>query len=107
MERLYPCSHGGVGGDRLLHGGSAYAQRIDYVQRAVFHSLGEPEILFPLKREGARDRKGSGAVSGAAGGQKLREPQSARHAPKAPGSLPEIHTPLRTYSQGANLAKRK
>ena len=26
LERLYPCSHGGIGGDRLLHGGSAYAQ---------------------------------------------------------------------------------
>jgi hypothetical protein len=34
---LYPCSHGGIGGDRLLHSGSAYAQRIDYVLRAVFH----------------------------------------------------------------------
>ena len=37
LERVYPCSHGSVGGDRLLHGGSAYAQRIDYVLRAVFH----------------------------------------------------------------------
>src|SRR5437764_9240332 len=46
LERLYPCSHGGVGGDRLLHGGSAYAKRFDYVLRAVFHSFGEPEDML-------------------------------------------------------------
>src|SRR4029077_19153810 len=39
LERLYPCAHGGIGGDRLLHGGSAYANRVDYVLRAVFHSF--------------------------------------------------------------------
>src|ERR1019366_8201346 len=31
--------------DRLLHGGSAYAKRVDYVLRAVFHSFGESEGL--------------------------------------------------------------
>src|SRR5206468_10876542 len=46
LERLYPCSHGGVGGDRLLHGGSAYAKRFDYVLRAVFHSFGEPQDML-------------------------------------------------------------
>src|SRR5207302_6774932 len=46
LERLYPCSHGGVGGDRLLHGGSAYAKRFDYVLRAVFHSFGSRRICL-------------------------------------------------------------
>jgi hypothetical protein len=46
LERLYPGSHGGIGGDRLLHGGSAYAKRVDYVLRAVFHSFGEPEDML-------------------------------------------------------------
>jgi hypothetical protein len=43
---FYPCSHGGIGGDRLLHGGSAYATRVDYVLRAVFHSFGESEDML-------------------------------------------------------------
>src|SRR5260370_9212181 len=46
LERLYPCSHGGIGGHRLLHGGSAYAQRVDYVLRAVLHSFGESEDML-------------------------------------------------------------
>ncbi len=33
-------------GDRFLHGGSAYAQRVDYVLRDVFHSFGEPEDML-------------------------------------------------------------
>src|ERR1019366_575118 len=37
---------GGIGGDRLLHGGSAYAKRVAYVLRAVFHSFGEPEDML-------------------------------------------------------------
>src|SRR5438876_7943708 len=48
-------SHGGVDGDRLLHGGSAYAKRVDYVLRAVFHSFGEPEDM--LGRNHTSDRK--------------------------------------------------
>jgi len=46
LERLYPGSHGGIGGDRLLHGGGAYAKRVDYVLRAVFHSFAEPEDML-------------------------------------------------------------
>jgi len=33
-------------GDRFLHGGSAYAQRVDYVLRDVFRSFGEPEDML-------------------------------------------------------------
>src|SRR5260370_40874806 len=56
LERLYPCSHGGIGGDRLLHGGSAYAQRIDYVLRAVFHSFGESEDMLGRSYASSRSR---------------------------------------------------
>src|SRR5262252_4940356 len=43
LERLYPCSHGRIGSDRLFHGGSADAARLDDLLRAVFHTFGEPE----------------------------------------------------------------
>src|SRR5438874_3956818 len=56
LERLYPCSHGGVGGDRLLHGGSAYAKRVDYVLRAVFHSFGEPEDMLGRSHTSSESR---------------------------------------------------
>src|SRR5256886_17029073 len=46
LERLYPGSHGGIGGDRLLYSGSAYANGVDYLLRAVLHSFGEPEDML-------------------------------------------------------------
>src|SRR5947208_16522755 len=56
LARLYPCSHGGVGGDRLLHGGSAYAKRVDYVLRAVFHPFGEPEDMLGRSHTSSESR---------------------------------------------------
>src|SRR5205085_11367231 len=55
-ERLYPRSHGGVGGDRLLHGGSAYAKGVDYILRAVFYSLGEPEDMLGRSHTSSESR---------------------------------------------------
>jgi hypothetical protein len=46
LEGLYPCSHGGTGSDRLLHGGSADAERVDDLLCAVFHSIGMSEICM-------------------------------------------------------------
>ena len=48
----------------LLHGGSAYAKRVDDVLRAVFHSFGEPEDML------GRSHPSSGSrVDGADGAQ--------------------------------------
>src|ERR1022692_3518683 len=65
VERLYPCSHGGIGGDRLLHGGSAYAQRLGYLLRVVLYPVGKSEGLS------GRNHAPSGpAVDGADGAQR-------------------------------------
>jgi hypothetical protein len=63
-ERLYPCSHGGIGGDRLFHGGSADAKGVDDLLRSVFHSFGEPKDM----RGGSHPSSGS-RVDGIDGAQ--------------------------------------